>query len=263
MHLTYEILSLEDTQDSILAFQQPGESAFWTEGLFRFYPEMDRARLDALPEAQREAALREAIAGLYAAREAAFSAKLAAWQDHWDAHEAQITQAFSDAFGEDMGGRWQHLRGLMSLNPVSPRFLDKACFEVFWLNSERGALGMALHEITHFLWFDAWQRRHGDDPARYERPHLPWLLSEMAVEPILSDPRLAALNPYYPREQGGCIYPYFFDLRLEGKNVMDTLHGLYRDLPMGAFMDTAYALLERNRAELLRQVAEAEARPLG
>lgn len=263
MHLTYEILSLPDTQASILAFQQPGESAFWSDTLYHFYPELDRAGLDALPAAQRSEALGDAVAGLYARRQADFSAKLAAWQAHWDRHEKQIAEAFSDAFGEDMGCRWQHMRGQMSLNPVSPRFLEEARFEVCWLNSERGALGSALHEITHFLWFDAWQRRCHDDPARYERPHLPWLLSEMVVEPILSDPRLASLNPYYPRDQGGCIYPYFFDLRLEGKNLLDTLHGLYHDLPMGEFMDASYDLLARNQAELLQQVAAAESRPQG
>ena len=45
----------------------------------------------------------------------------------------------------------------MSFNPISPRYLDEQAFDVFWLNSERGALGMALHEIIHFVWFRVWQ----------------------------------------------------------------------------------------------------------
>lgn len=258
MRLTYEILSPEETERSILAFQQEGESPFWMAPLYHFYPQIDRARVESLQGEARGAYLREAVAALYAERRTEFPGKLAAWQAHWDAHEGVINQALSDAFEEDLTGRWQHMRGRMSLNPISPRFLKTASFEVFWMNSERGALGMALHEIVHFLWFDAWQRRYHDNPVGYERPHLPWLLSEMAVEPIMSDPRLAALNPYYPRERGGCVYPYFFDLCLEGENLMDTLHAMHRRLPLGEWMDAAYSLLERNREELFRAVREAE-----
>lgn len=262
MHLTYDILSPEKTEASILAFQGEGESAFWLEPLYAFYPQLNRPLVESLRGEARAAYLREAVASLYAEHRAEFPRKLAAWQAHWDAHEAEITRALSDAFEEDLTGRWQHMQGLMSLNPISPRFLETASFEVFWLNSERGALGLALHEIIHFLWFDAWQRRYHDDPAGYERPHLPWLLSEMAVEPIMSDPRLAALNPYYPREEGGCVYPYFFDLRLEGENLMDTLHAQHRRLPLGQWMDEARNLLERNREELFRAVLAAEARAM-
>ena len=35
--------------------------------------------------------------------------------------------------------------------------------------------------------------------------------------------RLSSINPYFPREHGGCIYPYFFDMEVEGELILDTL----------------------------------------
>lgn len=38
------------------------------------------------------------------------------------------------------------------MNPISPRFLSDGSFEVFYLNSGKGAIGTAIHEIIHFFW---------------------------------------------------------------------------------------------------------------
>jgi len=82
-----------------------------------------------------------------------------------------------------------------------------------YFNSERGAIGVVLHEIIHIVWFYVWNKIYGDSFDEYERPSLKWILSEMVVETIKSDERLSSINPYYPRENGGCIYPCFFDMK--------------------------------------------------
>jgi len=99
------------------------------------------------------------------------------------------------------------------MSPIAPRYLQERYFDVFYLNSEKGAIGSSIHEIIHFVWFYVWNQVFGDSYEEYERPSLKWILSEMAVESIMKDPRLSSINPYFPREEGGCIYPYFFDLR--------------------------------------------------
>lgn len=44
------------------------------------------------------------------------------------------------------------------MNPIGPRFLEERCFDVFYLNSERGAIGVGIHEMVHFVWFYVWNR---------------------------------------------------------------------------------------------------------
>ena len=64
-----------------------------------------------------------------------------------------------------------------------------------------------------------WNRLFGDDYEEYESPSLKWILSE-------KDERFSTVNPYLPRENGGCIYPYFFDMTVDGRPVLDTLDAM-------------------------------------
>ena len=120
---------------------------------------------------------------------------------------------------------------------------------------ERGALGMALHEIIHFVWFRAWQERFRDSQEEYERPSLKWILSEMAVDPIMRDPRLSQINPYFA---DGCVYDYFYKMTVADRPVLEVLDELMRTRSMDSFMDDAFALLSEHESEIRRQIAQAE-----
>ena len=105
-----------------------------------------------------------------------------AYSEHWNLYKANITQAFSGAFGVDCLEMFNDLVCNISLNPVSPRYLREHSFDVFYLNSERGALGNALHELVHFVWFAVRNNLFGDSYEEYENPSLKWILSELVVE---------------------------------------------------------------------------------
>lgn len=152
--------------------------------------------------------------------------KVALYTRHWITCKPQITAALSDAFGVDCANLFNDIRCNLSLNPIEPRFLKERCYDTFYLNSERGAIGGGIHEIVHFVWFYVWNRLFGDNDDEYERPSLKWILSEMVVESVMKDERLSSINPYFPRENGGCIYPYFFDMMVDGKLILDTLDAM-------------------------------------
>lgn len=50
---------------------------------------------------------------------------------------------------------------------------------------------------------------------------------------------------YYPREQGGCIYPCFFDFKAGGTLLLDTLDEMYRNRSIDDFMKESYAYCQR------------------
>ena len=56
------------------------------------------------------------------------------------------TPYWSDAFDTDTRILFKDLTGYVGMNPICPRFLQKHYFDIFYKNSERGALGMSLHE---------------------------------------------------------------------------------------------------------------------
>lgn len=242
----------------ILLFQSEQESGFWSEPLYRFYPQLDKAYAARLPFPQRKEYIGDALREAYAGLEPVIQEKAAAYARHWANCREQITAALSDAFCVDGAALFNDLRCNVSMNPIEPRFLRERRFDIFYLNSERGAVGESIHEIIHFFWFHVWNHVFGDSYDEYERPSLKWILSEMAVESVMRDPRLSSINPYFPREQGGCIYPYFFDLKADGALLLDTLDRMYQEQPIRDFMQSSYAYCQAHEAEIRRHIEAAE-----
>ena len=146
----------------------------------------------------------------------------------------------------------------LSLNPIEPRFLKEHCYDTFYLNSAKGAIGGGIHEIIHFVWFYVWNQFFGDSYNEYERPSLKWILSEMVVESVMRDERLSSINPYFPRENGGCVYPYFFNLMADGKPVLDTLDAMYRSQNIEDFMRNSYAYCQEHELEIRKHILKSE-----
>ena len=259
MNVHFFVPAAEETIKSILLFQTDEERAFWLEPVYHFYPELDRKQALSLPFARRKEYLAEGLHRIYRRERLALEERAAGYQIHWETHRATVENAFSDAFSMDCREVFQDLTCAVSLNPISPRFLKERSFEVFYKNSPQGALGTALHELTHFLWFDRWKGLFDDDYEEYERPSLKWILSEMVVESILRDERLQTLDPYFPREKGGCIYPYFFDMTAGGQLILERIERLYQDCTIEDFMRKAYELCLRHEEEIRRHIAQAEA----
>lgn len=242
----------------IMEFQRDGETAYWSDALYFHFPQIDREHAQSLPFEARCEYVGDVLRSVYAELEPTLEEKVRAYSERWAKYRGQITDAFSEAFGIDCAQLFNDLRCRISLNPVSPRFLQERCFDVFYLNSERGAVGIALHEMIHFVWFHVWNTRFGDSYEEYERPSLKWILSEMVVESIMRDERLSAINPYFPRENGGCVYSYFLDMMVEGRPVLETIDEMYRACDMPEFMERSYAYCLEHEKEIRAHIERAE-----
>ena len=80
----------------------------------------------------------------------------------------------------------------------------------------------------------------------------------MVVESVMKDERLSSINPYFPRQNGGCIYPYFFDMMVDGKLILDTLDAMYRSRPTEDFMRSSYAYCQKHEAEIRQHIIRSE-----
>ncbi len=258
MNVTFTNPGADYMIHQILLSQTEGETAFWSGPLYHFYPQLDKDYAENLPFSEKKAYLERTFQAVYLQIEGQLQEKVSLYARHWDYCRAQITAALTDAFDIDCAGIFNDLQCNISMNPISPRFLKERSFDVFYLNSERGAVGLTIHEIIHFVWFHVWHQLWHDDYEEYERPSLKWILSEMVVEPIMKDPRLSSINPYFPREEGGCIYPYFFDMKADGAFVLETLDEVYRTQPITDFMKNSYAYCQAHEAEIRAHIQKAE-----
>ncbi len=258
MHIEFVNPGFEYMLNSIMEFQKDDVPSFWNDSLFYFFKELNKEYAYSLSLEKRREYFAEKLLEIYKANESLLAEKVQAYSECWNEHKEEIIQAFSDAFEVDCSNLFNDLTCNISLNPVSPRYLKEHSFDVFYLNSERGALGNALHEMVHFVWFAVWHDLFKDSYEEYENPSLKWILSELVVEAVMSDERLSSVNPYYPREQGGCIYPYFFTMEIGGVPITDTIHKMYKSMSISEFMQESYAYCQKHEDEIREHILCSE-----
>lgn len=258
MDVTFLNPGVDEMLRRIMAFQTEDASAFWSGPLYHFYPQLDKNYAAGLPFPERKSYIERTLRAVYPALEQTICEKAAQYTAHWRSCKGQIEAALSEAFAVDCSKLFPDLRCNVSINPIEPRFLQEHCFDIFYLNSAKGAIGESIHEIIHFVWFYVWNRLFGDDYDGYESPSLKWILSEMVVEPIMKDKRLSSINPYFPRENGGCVYPYFSDMKVDGRFILDTLDEMYRNMPISQFMKHSFAYCEAHEAEIRQHIEQSE-----
>ena len=258
MHIKYKNPGYEHSLESIMLFQTDQQTAFWLEPIMHFYPQIDKKELMERDIVNKRVYLDEVFAEIYKNTEEEINNKVIVYNAHFAKYKTQIEDALSDAFKLDAHLLYNDLTGNITLNPISPRFLKERCFDIFYKSSERGALGLSLHEVIHYFWFHVWNKHFGDSYEEYETPSLKWILSEMVVEAIMSDKRLSSINPYFPKENGGCVYPYFQNMLINGMPILETISRFYQENTITDFMEIAYAYCSEHECSIRQHIMEAE-----
>lgn len=259
MKICYRNPGFEHSIDSIMLFQTEDQTPYWSDALQYFYPQVDRQELIKLNFEEKKKYISERLYDVYHREiKGEIDAKANAYNAHFMKCKSQIEDALSEAFDIDTRTVFNDITGNITMNPVGPRFLKERCFDVFYKNSERGAIGASIHEMIHYVWFYVWNHRFKDDYSEYETLSLKWILSEMVVESIMRDERLSAINPYFPRENGGCVYGYFQNMVIDGKPMLETLDQYYRENKIHDFMEKSFAYCLKFEKDIRRHIGEAE-----
>jgi hypothetical protein len=247
MELIYKIPSFEYMINSIIEMESEDIDDFFRGELFYFYPHIDKDKFYSFQGNARKKYLTTCLRDIFVKEQELFTMKIDAYNEHWVDNKDIVIESFEDAFKIDLKNEFNDMVGYIGFNPVNPRFLETNTFDVFYLNSERGALGTALHEIVHFVWFKLWGDFFHDDIKEYESPNLKWVFSEIVPELIMRDERLKLRNPY---SNGQVIYKYFYKMNIDDKPIIDILYEMYSNMPIHEFMEKGYQLLQDHEVEI-------------
>ena len=258
MKITYKNPGFEHSVESILLFQTDETTPYWSDALLYFYPKIDKRELSNKTYAYKREYLLNVLSATYRELEPELENKVVLYNTRWEKYSNQIEAAFSDAFGIDTRLIFNDITANITLNPVGPRFLKEHYFDVFYKNSDKGAIGVSIHEMIHFVWFHVWNQTFKDSYDEYDTPHLKWILSEMVVESIMRDKRLSSINPYFPRENGGCVYRYFQDMIIKDEYILDTLEDIYQRNKMVDFMKKSYEYCMENEGAIRSHIKKSE-----
>lgn len=73
----------------------------------------------------------------------------------------------------------------------------------------------------------------------------------MAVEPIMRDKRLSDINPYF---EDGCVYEYFYHMKIDGTPILEMLYEMYRQNDMQNFMQKGFLFCQEHESEIRLQM---------
>lgn len=143
------------------------------------------------------------------------------FQKSWDNKKDFINQELAKVFGQTFDF---NCVARVNINPIFPRFLDTKTFDIHFECDEDCMLLNATHEISHFAWFEIFAQNFPSVPFRhYHMPYTPWLISEIAVEPIFRFSALHTLSSKLP------TYDYFYTEKIGGQTVAEIANNLYKE----------------------------------
>lgn len=263
MKVTFMPTDLAYSADHMTMFlTSPGASegqtfAEMNSAILDLYPQLDAEMLKKLPAEQVPPYLMDALREKYTEVKPEIEANAHVYQAAWDAKAEGIATGLSAIFAEDIAAGWNDVTGYINMNPICPRFLAEHSFGVTYLYSGKGAADVALHELVHFIWFSRWQSLYHDSPELYEQPCLPWVFSELAIDAILTDPRLNGFitHPAIAKEPA---YPEFYEINTPDGSLIDVMRKLYASGGIEHFMRAGYQIVRKNAASFVPYFGSAE-----
>lgn len=137
-------------------------------------------------------------------------------------------EAILKQLAEIIGAGWpvepRAIVAFVSMNPICPRFLDSWSFSI-GMNNRRASTvrRIVAHEVSHFLHFRCLlDLQPKIDRSTFEAPHYNWLASELAVVPLLNDPRIQPLIGEKEKP-----YPEHRKMRIDGQSLPSIVQKQY------------------------------------
>lgn len=169
----------------------------WKKYVLNIYPEMKNLNSKSLGEI---------ILGIHNRKAREIAESRERFQKAWGEIEKDCFNLMQEIVGTEWPTNRPIITGMISINPICPRFLDKWSFSISYGFETRRALIVIAHEALHFLYFKKWAELHPESHRKnWESPHLEWLLSELVAPIVLNDPRMQKLltiaNFFYPEHE--------------------------------------------------------------
>ncbi len=255
MKLNYCFKDISDCVEITLEFTNENQSKYWSDVFFEYYPDINRLNYETLTLSEKQIFLTDYFQTLSINNKTNLEDKLCEYQHYWNLYEGQIVEALESVFSIELKYIFNNIKAYISFFPICPRYLSNNTFDVFYLCSEKGAVGISIHEIIHLVWFHVWNEYFNDEYYEYETPHLKWILSEMVVDCIMRDDKFNIIKHFF---KGDYAYSYFYTMIIENKPILETLNEMYASMDIRNFMKNSYDYCLKWEDEIRSHIWESE-----
>lgn len=242
--VNFEVKSLEDTINIFVQFLETDEDlTFNSAHYIANHYNLNLEQLKGKSVEERKQIITNILTPIYNIKLNQMKNKVTDFQKCWNDNANKVCLEFEKIFKVGFKGV-RHFTAYINLNPMCPRYLTDDSFDIFYINKPEDALKTAIHELIHFYWFQVWQEVFEDaNPQTFECPHLEWLLSEIAVDPIIY---YSGLSDFNFKEHA---YSHFYTSKFMGENTIEFFRKLYRSNSLEHFMERGLKILKNNEAE--------------
>lgn len=250
MKLKFEAAPLEYTINSMCEIFDEKQSSDFQKYICDVYPSIVLDEIMKLDGNEKMKYVKGKIQDLYNEKKDTLDKKACEYQKKWDECETDIINCYNDIFGYDTDKAVGEIKVRVGINPICPRYLNSGMFDTYYILSPEKNIMNAIHELTHFVWFDLWKKLFPDfKKETFEYPHLIWIFSEIAIDPILRDKRFSKFcNMEKP------AYECFYGIEIQNKNMIEEIRKLYEENTIEDFMKKGIKYCARNFDTLKRYV---------
>lgn len=242
--VNFKVKTLEDQINIITSFLETDadlEGVFGSGIAISFNIDLNSLKGKSVDD--RRKLIAETITPIYNVKLNEMNKKVSEYQDYWNKNANFVAEQFQKIFKIGFSGI-RHFNAEINLNSVCPRYLNDDAFDVNFRKSPKEVFETCIHELIHFYWFQVWKEVFEDaKDETFETPHLEWLLSEIAVDPIIYFSEFRTICDEKP------AYHYFYTSKFMGENVIELFRKLYRSNSLENFMEKGIKLLKENQAE--------------
>lgn len=189
---------------------------------------------------KRKEIISEIISPIYETKLNEMKQKVVDFQNFWNENANTICREFEKIFKVSFNGV-RYFSAEINLNSVCPRFLNADSFDVYYRSNKQDILQTCIHELIHFYWFQLWVEEFPkSNPKTFEHPYAEWLLSEIAVDPIIYYSELRNFSSDKP------AYKYFYSSQINGENLIEFFRRLFKSNNLVNFMSKGLETLNNN-----------------
>ena len=247
----FEVKSLADTINIMTSFFEDDstiEGRFATALAKNF--NIDISTLKGKSKLGKMKVVKECITPIYNDNLLAMQEKVKELEDYWNQNSNLVCTELEKIFRIKFQGT-EYYTAYVNINKICPRYLNDQSFDVNFRNSKEDVLSTCIHELIHFYWFMIWKENYPECPTEnFEAPHTEWLLSEIAIDPIVYFSELRNIMREKP------AYNYFYDTKIwDTENLIEVFRKLYKSNTLDNFMDRGLKLLNNN-PELVKELVK-------
>lgn len=143
------------------------------------------------------------------------------FKKEWKKYEERFFMALLESIGTCFYPQIKKIRINLTLNPICPRYIKTASFDIYSNFNSTQAVAVCMHEITHFLYFKKYKEMLKKYSFKCDK-NLSLHLSEIVPYLILNSKKFQDILEY-----NHLTYQEYFNIKIKGKSLVRNMQDFF------------------------------------